>query len=133
VTEEERDARVDVEERDNRSAVVRPRLGYAIIDERWKTRDGVTRGDNKRARIEEEAPEVSTSNSILEKPTIRKAVAFSQQLAKKEPIENTTPKTANAPNVPRQTALAMDAGNYEVLRSSKLDYPIVACQERAVG
>ena len=57
-TEEERDACLDKEEREKRSADVRTQDGYAFVDERRKRTDEATRGDDKRARIEEEVPEV---------------------------------------------------------------------------
>jgi hypothetical protein len=104
--------------------------GYAFVDERWKRTEEVTRGDDQRARIEQEVPEVSTSAGTQDKGRIRKAVAFSKQPAKADPIENATLKTAMAPKVPRKKALALDTGNYEVLGSSQLDYTILARQER---
>jgi hypothetical protein len=132
-TEEERDARLDEEEREKRSVVVRTQARYASVDERRKRTDELTMGDDKRARIEEEVAEVSTSASNQEKRNIRKAVAFSKQPAKADPIENTTPKPAKALKVPREKALAMDTGNYEVIGSSQLDYTILASQERETG
>jgi hypothetical protein len=88
------------------------------VDERRKRTYEVTRGDDKRAHIEEEVPEVSTSASNREKRTIRKAVAFRSQQAQADPIENMTAKTAKAPKVPSKKALALDTGDYEVLGSS---------------
>ena len=95
--------------------------------------DEVTRGDDIWARIEEEVPEVSTSASNQEQRTIRKAVAFSKQPANADSIENTTPKTAKAPKVPRKKLPALDTGNYEVLGSSQLDYTILARQVWETG
>ena len=132
-TEEARDARLDKEQREQWSAVVRTQAGYAFVDERRTWTDEVTRGDDIWARIQEEVPEVSTSASNQEKRTIRKAAAFSKQPAKADPIENTTPKIAKAPKVPRKKALALDTGYYEVLGSSQLDYTILARQERETG
>jgi len=103
------------------------------MDERRKRKDQVTRGDDKRALIEEEVLEVSTSASNQEKRSIRKAVAFSKQPAKADPFENMTPKTSKAPKVPRNKAPALDTGNYEVLGSSQLDYTILSRQERDTG
>ena len=96
--------------------------------QRWK--DQVTMADVKRAHIEEGVPEVSMSASNQEKRTIRIAVAFSEQPARAQPIENTTPKTPQALEVPRKTAPALDTGNHELLLSSRLDYTILICQER---
>jgi hypothetical protein len=107
-TEEERDARLDEEERENRSAVVWTQPGYACVEVRRKRTDEVTRGDDQRARIEEEVPEVSTSARNQRKRTIRNAVAFSKQPAKEDHIENMTPKTATAPKGPRKKAPALD-------------------------
>jgi hypothetical protein len=129
-TGEERDARVDEEDTEKRSAVVHTQAGYVFMDERRKRTDEVTRGDDNQARIEEK---VSTSASNQEKGNIRKAVAFSKQPAKADPIENTTPKTAKAPKDPRQNAPALGTGNYEVLGRSQLDYTILARQERETG
>jgi len=128
--EEERDTHLDEEEREKRSAVVRTQGGYAYVDETGKTTDEVTRGDDKRARIEEEVPDVTTIPSHQDKPTIRKVVACSKQPAKADSIENPTHKSAKAPNVPRKKFPALDTGNFKVLRSSQLDYTIVARQER---
>jgi len=124
---------LDKEEREKRSAVVRPQAGYAFVDERRKGKDKATRDDDKCAPIEEEVPEISKSASNQEKRTIRKAGAFSKQLAKADPVDNMTPKTPKAPKVPRKKALALDTGNYKVLRSSQLDYSILAPQERETG
>jgi hypothetical protein len=132
-TEEEREARLDEEEREKWSTVVRTQAGYAFVDERRKRTDEVTSGDDKRARIEEEVPEVSTSASNQEKRNIRNAVAFSKQPAKADPIENMTPKPTKIRKVPRKNAAALDTGNYEVLGSSQLDYTILARQERETG
>jgi hypothetical protein len=132
-TKEERDARLDDEEREKTSVVVRTHAGYAFVDQRRKRTDEVTRGDDKRAYTEEVVPGVSTSASNQEKRNIRKAVAFSKQPAKADPFENTTPKTPKAPKVPRKKAPALDTGNYEVLGSSQLDYTILARQERETG
>jgi hypothetical protein len=79
---------------------VRKQAGYVFVDKRRKRTDDVPRGDDKRARIEEEVPEVSTTASNHEKRTIREAVAFSKQPVKADPIENTTPQAAKAPKVP---------------------------------
>jgi len=130
VTEEERDARLNEEERDKRSAVVPTEAGYAFVDERRKRTDELTRGDDKLAHIEENVLEVSTSASNQEKGTIRKAVAFSKQLAKADRIENTTPKTPEVLKVPQKKPPSLDTGNYEVLRRSQLDYTILPCHER---
>ena len=132
-TEEGRVARLDKEEREKRSAGVRPQAEYAFVDERRKRTDDVTRGDDKRAPIEEKVPEGSTSACNQEKRTIKKAVAFSKQPAKADPVKNTTPKTPKAPKVPRKKAPALDTGNYEVLGSSQLNYTILARQERETG
>jgi hypothetical protein len=98
--EEERVGRLDEEERETRSAVMCTQAGYAFMDERQKKMDKVTRNDVKRAHIEEEVPEVSTSGSNQQKRTIMKAVTFSKQPANADPIENTTAKTTKALNVP---------------------------------
>lgn len=66
------------------------------MDERTKRTHEVTRGDDMLAYIEEEVPEVTTSTSNQEKRTISKVVAFSKQLAKTDPIENTTGITPQA-------------------------------------
>jgi hypothetical protein len=84
----------------------------------------VTRSDNKLACIEEEVPEVSTSASYQEQQCISKAVAFSKEPAKAEPIENTTPKMAMAPIVPQKHATSLEAQNYKILRNSQRNYSI---------
>jgi len=132
-TEEERDARLDEERREKRSAVVHTQAENAFVDEGRKRAGEVTRGDDERAHLQEEVPEVSASTSHREKRTIRQAVALSKQPAKADRIKNTTPNTATAPKVPRKKAPALDTGNYAVLRSSQLDYTILARQERETG
>jgi len=128
--EEERDTHLDKEESKKLSAVVHTQAGYAFMDERRKRMEVVTRGDEKRACIEEEVPEVSMRASNQKTQTTRKAVAFSKQPAKGDPIENTTPKTPKSLNVPRKTAPALNTGDYEILRRSQLDYTIQSRQER---
>jgi len=129
-TEEERNAGLDEEEREKRSAVVPTQARSAFVVERSKWTDEVTRGDDKQACIEEEVPEVATTARNQEKRTIRQAVAFSKEPAKADHIENRTPNTPNTPNLPQKDAPALDTWNYEVLGSSQLDYTILARQER---
>jgi len=100
------------------------------VDERRKTRDKMTRGDDKRARSEKEVPEDLTSASNQEKRTLRKVVAFSKQPAEVDPIEDTTQKTPQAPQVPQKKAPALATRKYEVLGRSQQDYTILAGQER---
>jgi len=97
---------------------VRGQIGYDFMDMRRKRKDEVTWGDGKRARMEEVVPEVSTNRSIQEMRTVRKLVAFSDQRAKANAIENTTRKITKVPKAPRMNALALDTGKYEVLGSS---------------
>jgi len=119
--------------REKRSAVVRTQAGYAFVDERRKRTDEVTRGDDKRARIEEEVPEVSTSAGNQEKRTISKAVAFSKLPAKVDLVQITSPETSNSPKVPQKKAPGLATGNCQVVGSSQLDYTILARQERETG
>lgn len=48
-------------------------------------------------------------------------------------IKNKIPKTPKALKVPQKRAPALDTGNCEVLRSSKLDNTFLACQGRDTG
>jgi len=96
-TEEEIDAPLYENETENSSTIVWTHARYAFVDEGRKSTDVVSRGDDKRVCIKEEVPEVSTSISYMEKRTIRKAVAFSKQLAKADPFENITRNTPKAP------------------------------------
>ena len=97
--EEERDADCDEEDIEETSAVMHTQGAYALVDERRKNIDKVTRVADKRAHIKEEVPEVSTRASYQEKRTIRTAVAFSKQQPKADTMENTTTKTPKAPEV----------------------------------
>ena len=117
-----RETPIEMRKRDNkRSAAVDMQKGYAFMHERRMRTDTVTRGDDKRACMEQKLPEVTTSASNQEKRTIRKPVPFSKQPPKARPIENTTPMTPKAAKVLGKKAPALDTGNYEVLRSSLLD------------
>jgi len=129
-TEEEWDPHLDEEETEKRSAVMAIQGWYAIVDERLKSTDEVSRGDDKRVCIDEQLPEVSPSTSKKHKWTIRKVVALSKQLAMVDPIENTTPQTTEALTVPHTKVPALHTGGYKVLRSCILDYTILAYQER---
>jgi hypothetical protein len=62
--------------------------------------DEVTRGNDKRAHLEEEVPELSMRSSNLEKRTLRIAVALSKQPARAHRIKKTTPKTPEAAKIP---------------------------------
>jgi len=66
-SEEERDVRLDEDKREERSTVVHTQSGYPFMDERRKMTAEVTSGDDKRAHIEEEVTEVSTTASNQEK------------------------------------------------------------------
>jgi hypothetical protein len=55
------------------------------VDGRRKSADEVARGDDRRARIEEEVLEASMSASSKEKRTIRKAAGSRKQPAKVDP------------------------------------------------
>jgi len=102
VMEEERDVWLDQEERKLLSAVARTQTEYAFVDMRRNRMDHVTRVHDEWARMEEEVLEVLMSDSNQEKCTIRKAITFSKQLAKVDPMENTTPKTPKTLKVPRK-------------------------------
>jgi len=99
-TKEERDLDWNEKQREARSAVVCIEAEHVFVYEIWKRTDKVTRDDDEWAHIDSEVPEVSTGASNQEMGTIRKAVAFSKQPAKADPIQNMTPKTAQAPKVP---------------------------------
>ena len=78
-TEEDRDARLDKEERRRRLAVIRTVASIAHVDKRRKCDDSdeATKGDDKRARVEEEElPTVKTGKNTQEKRVVRKAVSF---------------------------------------------------------
>jgi len=131
--EEERNAGLDEEEREHWSAVVRTQSGYLSVDERQKRTDAVTSGDDKQAYNEDEVPEVSMIASNQEKRTVRTVVAFSTQLAKADTIENMTSMTPQDPTMLPKQALAVDNGNYKVLRSSQPECTILARQVRETG
>lgn len=99
--ENDRETRLDDNERKQMSAVVRTWGGYVFVDERRTQSDEVTRGDDERVHKKEDVPEVSTSASNQGQRTIRQAVAFSKQLSRRNSIENMTPKTPISPKVQR--------------------------------
>jgi len=128
--EEEREVRLDEEERKKGSAVICTQTGYAFMDERRKRSDKLTRGDDKWACLGEVVLEVSMTASNKDKWTIRKVGELSKQRANKDPIENLSPKSPMAPKVTRKKALPLETGNYEVLRHSQHDHTIPAHQEK---
>jgi len=65
--EEEREVRLDEEERRKGSAVICTQTGYAFMDERRKRSDKLTRGDDKWACLGEVVLEVSMTASNKDK------------------------------------------------------------------
>jgi hypothetical protein len=105
--EEERDAHLHSKERGKSSPGFHIPGGFAVMDDRWKSKDDETRGDNTRAHIDETVPEVSASTSYKEVRTVRNAVTFSKQPANVDHIEYTTSSTPKA--------LALDIGIYDTI------------------
>ena len=100
-TEAERDTYLHVEGREKTSPVLHIQAGFASVDKRQMRIDEVTRSDDTWAHIKENVPEVWTNGCHKEKRTIRNALPFSKQTANVDQIENTTPNTPKAPNVPQ--------------------------------
>lgn len=85
--EEERDARLDKQEREKMSAVERSQVGYGFMEERWQMMDLVTRGDEQHAIIPEEVQELSLSATNQGTCIIRNAVPFNTRPAKVDPFK----------------------------------------------
>jgi hypothetical protein len=75
---EEREARLDEEERVQWSAAVHTQEGYTFVVRRWKRTEEVTRGDVNRAHLEEEVVEASMSTANQKHRTVRKVEPFSK-------------------------------------------------------
>ena len=135
-TEEDRDARLDEEARRRRLAVVRTVAGVPHVDERRKhdNLDEATKGNNKRARVEEEElPTIKTGKNTLEKCIVQMAVCFGIQpvtIAGPSKAKEPAPKAAKKAN--KTTApLDTNSDDFEVLGRSQLSYNLLVreCHE----
>jgi len=122
---EERDAHLDENGRESRSAVLCTQSGNVILYERRERKDELRPVNDKWAHNQEEVQDGSTGASNLEIHPVRYVVAFGKQPALVDPVENTTPKTPKPWRVPRNVVLALDTVITKVDGSSQLHYTIV--------
>ena len=124
--EERRDTCSTEEERNKRLAVVDMWTRYSCMDESRILFDDMTGDDNLWTSIEQHVPMVSITATKEKKQTILRAVSFSKQLMKADLMENTTPNTGQALNVPQKITPVFDSVNYTGFRNNPLDYSLPA-------
>lgn len=92
--------------------------------------DKVTSGDDMLARIEECVLEVAMSATNHINQTINRLVAFSNELAQVNNMENKTSNTLWAAKVPRKKAPCLNIEDFKLFGKSTLDNTLLASQER---